>query len=125
MSSQSIPLYSNTTLPNTWTKNSSYPYQAKSSKHAEKENTYRVDSLLSKYKYKTELCKNWEERGYCPYGPKCRFAHGVRELNSKEKVNDKYKSKPCQAFFNTMFCSYGNRCLFKHCLLYTSDAADE
>lgn len=27
-------------------------------------------------KYKTELCKKYEEKGLCPYGLKCRFAHG-------------------------------------------------
>eukprot|EP00826_Nyctotherus_ovalis_P062461 TRINITY_DN9038_c0_g1_i18.p1 TRINITY_DN9038_c0_g1~~TRINITY_DN9038_c0_g1_i18.p1 ORF type:complete len:176 (-),score=30.12 TRINITY_DN9038_c0_g1_i18:129-656(-) len=113
MLSQSIPLYPNTILSNAWSKNLSHPYLGQGSNYVEKENAYR-DSVQSKYKYKTELCKNWEERGYCPYGAKCRFAHGARELNSKEKINDKYKSKPCQAFFSTMFCSYGNRCLFKH-----------
>lgn len=66
------------------------------------------------HKYKTELCKNWEEHGFCTYGSKCRFAHGTQELNSKERQNGKYKSRPCQAFFSTMFCPYGNRCLFKH-----------
>ncbi len=65
-------------------------------------------------KYKTELCKNWEEKGFCSYGNKCRFAHGVDELNYKNRRNNKYKSRPCQAFFSTMFCPYGNRCLFQH-----------
>ena len=27
-------------------------------------------------KYKTELCKNYSEKGYCPYRWKCQFAHG-------------------------------------------------
>lgn len=31
-----------------------------------------------KVKYKTELCKTFSEKGYCPYGRKCRFAHGLR-----------------------------------------------
>ncbi len=70
--------------------------------------------LVLSHKYKTELCKNWEEHGYCTYGTKCRFAHGVQELNCKERLNGKYKSRPCQAFFSTMFCPYGGRCLFKH-----------
>ena len=112
MLSQSTMMYPNTILSDSWSKSSSCLPQLNS--RLEKENAYRTESLLNKYKYKTELCKNWEERGYCPYGTKCRFAHGSFELNSKEKINDKYKSKPCQAFFNTMFCSYGNRCLFKH-----------
>ena len=30
--------------------------------------------------YKTEPCRNWEERGACRYGNECRFAHGEEEL---------------------------------------------
>ncbi|KAK9705356.1 hypothetical protein RND81_07G050800 [Saponaria officinalis] len=32
--------------------------------------------------YKTELCKSWEDSGYCSYGCKCQFAHGQEELRS-------------------------------------------
>lgn len=28
-------------------------------------------------KYKTEMCKNYSEMGYCPYWEKCQFAHGI------------------------------------------------
>ena len=31
-------------------------------------------------KYKTVLCNNWHQTGRCPYGRKCRFAHGPHEL---------------------------------------------
>ena len=34
-------------------------------------------------KYKTELCKKFSDTGTCPYGSKCRFAHGKGELISK------------------------------------------
>jgi len=34
--------------------------------------------------YKTELCKKFESSGECPYGPKCQFAHGKRELRDKK-----------------------------------------
>jgi hypothetical protein len=30
--------------------------------------------------YKTELCKNYTESGGCPYGWRCKFAHGKDEL---------------------------------------------
>ena len=30
--------------------------------------------------YKTELCRSWEEKGSCRYGPKCQFAHGEDEI---------------------------------------------
>uniref|UniRef100_A0A3Q3KL37 mRNA decay activator protein ZFP36 n=1 Tax=Monopterus albus TaxID=43700 RepID=A0A3Q3KL37_MONAL len=31
-------------------------------------------------KYKTELCRTYEESGACKYGAKCQFAHGLDEL---------------------------------------------
>ena len=27
-------------------------------------------------RYKTEMCKNFSENGFCPYTDKCQFAHG-------------------------------------------------
>ncbi len=30
--------------------------------------------------YKTEICKNWIENGYCRYGKKCQYAHGSKQL---------------------------------------------
>lgn len=32
--------------------------------------------------YKTELCRSFEETGYCRYGLKCQFAHNVNELRT-------------------------------------------
>mgnify|MGYP002345882633 CR=1 FL=1 len=32
------------------------------------------------HKYKTELCRTFEEKGNCPYGHKCRVAHGKEDL---------------------------------------------
>lgn len=40
---------------------------------------------------KTELCEKWEwnlrhtGRGYCPYGRKCDFAHGIHELRARKQ----------------------------------------
>ena len=113
MLSQSSSLYQNEAQFGNWQRAGYNNYTVTVSNRSNKENQYQVDTG-AKYKYKTELCKNWEERGFCPYGNKCRFAHGINELNSKDKLNDKYKSKPCQSFFNNMFCHYGTRCLFKH-----------
>lgn len=31
--------------------------------------------------WKTRICNKWETTGYCPFGSKCHFAHGVAELN--------------------------------------------
>jgi hypothetical protein len=64
-------------------------------------------------KYKTELCKKFQSTGKCPYGHKCRFAHGKEELISKSQgVN--YKKKPCKTFNEKGYCPYGSRCSFRH-----------
>lgn len=65
-------------------------------------------------KYKTELCKSFNETGFCPYGNKCRFAHGKDELFQKENIPSNYKKKKCISFHSDFYCVYGNRCLFKH-----------
>ena len=31
-------------------------------------------------KKKTEMCRNWETKGYCSWGAKCSYAHGEIEL---------------------------------------------
>ena len=64
-------------------------------------------------KYKTELCKKFQSTGKCPYGHKCRFAHGKKELLSKAQgIN--YKKKPCKTFYEKGYCPYGSRCNFQH-----------
>lgn len=32
--------------------------------------------------WKTRICNKWETTGYCPFGTKCRFAHGAAELHN-------------------------------------------
>ena len=64
-------------------------------------------------KYKTELCKKFQSTGKCPYGYKCKFAHGKEELISKlQGVN--YKKEPCKTFNRKGYCPYGSRCHFRH-----------
>ena len=31
-------------------------------------------------KKKTEMCRNWETKGFCSWGVKCSYAHGYDEL---------------------------------------------
>ena len=64
-------------------------------------------------KYKTEICKKFQSTGYCPYGYKCRFAHGKQELLMKQKGKN-YKKRPCKTFFEKGYCPYGSRCNFRH-----------
>ena len=66
------------------------------------------------YKYKSELCKNYEILGYCPYGDKCDYAHGIKELRGINNNNQNFRIKKCKFFFLNGFCPYGNRCQFSH-----------
>lgn len=64
--------------------------------------------------YKTELCKKWNEIGYCPYEKKCNYAHGEQELSVKIQKTNNYKKKKCLNFHEKGFCEYGSRCSFAH-----------
>ncbi|TDL28793.1 hypothetical protein BD410DRAFT_863436 [Rickenella mellea] len=72
--------------------------------------------------YKTELCRSWEEKGSCRYGPKCQFAHGEEEIR-KVSRHPKYKTEICRTFWVSGSCPYGKRCCFIHTELPTSGAA--
>ncbi|XP_062860683.1 mRNA decay activator protein ZFP36L1-like [Trichomycterus rosablanca] len=64
-------------------------------------------------RYKTELCRTYEESGVCKYGAKCQFAHGMEELRGLSR-HPKYKTEPCRTFHTVGFCPYGARCHFIH-----------
>lgn len=65
--------------------------------------------------YKTEMCNKWLERGECPYGSKCQFAHGEAELRQGEKhLDSRYKQSICRNFHEKGSCPYGKRCRFIH-----------
>jgi len=36
--------------------------------------------------YKTELCRSFNRTGYCRYGLKCQFAHGIHELRPSPRL---------------------------------------
>lgn len=48
---------------------------------------YKCQQALLDPKYKTELCKSFISEGFCRYNFKCRFAHGIQDLNSKSRDN--------------------------------------
>ncbi|KAF0993076.1 hypothetical protein HZS_8056, partial [Henneguya salminicola] len=64
-------------------------------------------------KYKTEICRNYEWKGFCNYGDKCQYAHGSDELMPSEK-HPKYKTKLCAYYHTKGICDYGRRCNFIH-----------
>ncbi|KAG6928202.1 mRNA decay activator protein ZFP36L2-like [Chelydra serpentina] len=64
-------------------------------------------------RYKTELCRTYEESGACKYGAKCQFAHGAGELRGLSR-HPKYKTELCRTFHTAGFCPYGARCHFIH-----------
>ncbi|KAM8861244.1 mRNA decay activator protein ZFP36L1 [Synchiropus picturatus] len=64
-------------------------------------------------RYKTELCRTFEESGTCKYDAKCQFAHGMDELRGLSR-HPKYKTEPCRTFHTIGFCPYGARCHFIH-----------
>ncbi|XP_074111039.1 tis11 zinc finger protein [Cotesia typhae] len=64
-------------------------------------------------RYKTELCRPFEESGTCKYGDKCQFAHGYNELRNLTR-HPKYKTELCRTFHTIGFCPYGPRCHFIH-----------
>ena len=41
--------------------------------------------------FKTVMCKNYREKGFCKFGDKCTFAHGKDELRRKDGAGDKKK----------------------------------
>lgn len=69
--------------------------------------------VLSSNRYKTELCRGFQETGSCKYGSKCQFAHGEAELRGLYR-HPKYKTEPCRTFYNFGYCPYGSRCHFIH-----------
>jgi len=70
-------------------------------------------ATASPTRYKTELCRPYEENGTCRYGNKCQFAHGKAELRSVVR-HPKYKTDLCRTFHTTGLCPYGPRCHFIH-----------
>ena len=63
--------------------------------------------------FKTELCARWVA-GHCPWGDRCRFAHGADELKARQRP-ERYKTQLCRTFLaNGGQCPYGQRCNFVH-----------
>ncbi|XP_010938326.1 putative zinc finger CCCH domain-containing protein 21 [Elaeis guineensis] len=70
---------------------------------------------------KTELCNKWVEKGWCPYGERCQFAHGIQELRPVIR-HPRYKTQLCRMLASGGDCPYGHRCHFRHALPSHRDA---
>ena len=64
-------------------------------------------------RYKTELCRPFQEYGHCRYSDKCQFAHGKQDLRIPVR-HPKYKTEFCRTFHSQGYCPYGARCHFVH-----------
>ncbi|KAI0226257.1 hypothetical protein LSAT2_023104 [Lamellibrachia satsuma] len=77
------------------------------------QNSANSNQNINSSRYKTELCRPFEESGHCKYGDKCQFAHGLAELRTLAR-HPKYKTELCRTFHTIGFCPYGPRCHFIH-----------
>lgn len=103
-------------------KSSFHPSSRKSSRDELAKFRSRTESMTSNSSdtgqkqtslYKTELCRSWEDTGFCRYGKKCQFAHSPKELRNLLR-HPKYKTEMCDSFHTVGVCPYGNRCHFVH-----------
>ena len=90
------------------------PPPSHSSQTSGRDSSQQQQGPLQRHKlYKTELCRSFEEMGYCRYGAKCQFAHGPEELRAVVR-HPKYKTEVCRTFSINGTCPYGTRCRFIH-----------
>jgi len=87
--------------------------QSASTFQEELEAQQRKRGSTNSSRYKTELCRPFEENGTCKYGDKCQFAHGYHELRGLNR-HPKYKTEFCRTYHTIGFCPYGPRCHFIH-----------
>ena len=92
----------------------SSPLLSASGKKSDMDNKAALQQVnLTGSRYKTELCRPYQESGTCKYGDRCQFAHGVEEIRTLVR-HPKYKTELCRTFHSTGFCPYGPRCHFVH-----------
>ena len=87
--------------------------QIKQNHHYHHHQTQQQTHIINYGRYKTELCRQYNENGECKYGDKCQFAHGFSDLKGVNR-HPKYKTDFCKTFHSKGFCPYGPRCHFIH-----------
>ncbi|CAO4367546.1 unnamed protein product [Caenorhabditis nigoni] len=67
-------------------------------------------------KFKSRMCRHFEKGNVCPMGANCGFAHGEKELTSKDKTAEKRKTRICVSFApgGDGYCKEGLDCDFLH-----------
>lgn len=71
--------------------------------------------MIDTKRYRTELCRQFDETGCCQYGPRCHYAHGHHELRMSLHRHPKFKTDKCTFFHGDIgFCAFGPRCSFVH-----------
>ena len=86
---------------------------AQSDSSSSSSSTTSSSKSVNSSRYKTELCRPYQENGTCKYGEKCQFAHGSKELRTISR-HPKYKTDLCRTYHSSGFCPYGPRCHFIH-----------
>merc|ERR1712025_1343987 len=69
--------------------------------------------IVRNSKFKTEICRNFKEKGKCIYENLCQFAHGNQDMRNICEPK-KYKTRKCQNYWIKGYCAYGPRCNFLH-----------
>jgi len=70
--------------------------------------------------YKTCLCQNWLQTGFCPFAAKCHFAHGPHEIRvagPPEQTGHPpatYKTSLCRNWRSGSVCQHASNCVFAH-----------
>jgi hypothetical protein len=73
-------------------------------------------------KFKTEMCRNWVNHGFCKFATNCTYAHGDFELHKKPSLPSNLHSKFCKAFNQEPFvCPKGQDCTLLHLKLTSED----
>lgn len=73
-------------------------------------------------RYKTKMCKNWQQFEKCPYGPRCLFAHGNKEMRSYTLNHSAIATAACSSSPERQFYALGH---FPSFMPVPSDMADE
>lgn len=65
------------------------------------------------YRFKTELCKNFQAGEHCAFADRCCFAHGEAELRAVPEYSEPEETESCPDFY-AGFCRQGANCPLSH-----------